>query len=50
MTIYQALDWLYKPVKINQDLYPQIQRKLLQIWRYKFDKKIFEMINKKFTL
>jgi hypothetical protein len=37
MTIYRAPDWLYKPAKINQELYPQIRRELLQIWRYKFN-------------
>lgn len=37
MTIYKAPDWLYKPAKINQDLYPQIQLELLQIWQYRFN-------------
>jgi len=50
MTIYKAPDWLYKPAKINQTIYPQIRNELLQIFKYKFNGTPFNSIKSHFVI
>lgn len=36
MTIYKTPDWLYKPAKINSNLYSSIRKELVQLFMNKF--------------